>query len=68
METSNTRVYFPEKPATDNGGERYQQDRACISVLTRTVGIFDGHGEYGEVAAQAAATYVAWATKVRRGF
>lgn len=48
-------IAFPSAAAADNGGAAYDQDRACINPDTRTIGVFDGHGDYGDLAAQTAA-------------
>ena len=56
---SATTILFPSAAATDAGGAPYQQDRACINRETRTIGVFDGHGDYGDLAAQVAADTVA---------
>lgn len=52
-------ILFPSAAATHDGGAPYQQDRAAINPETRTIGVFDGHGDYGDLAAQTAADTVA---------
>jgi serine/threonine protein phosphatase PrpC len=52
-------IAFPSAAATHDGGAPYQQDRAAINPDTRTIGVFDGHGDYGDLAAQTAADTVA---------
>ena len=46
---------FPTTVLTDRGGAAYNQDRAFVDAAHRQIGVFDGHGDYGEAAAQAAA-------------
>lgn len=54
---------FPTTVLTDRGGAAYNQDRAFVDAAHRQIGVFDGHGDYGEAAAQAAAdTFVAAGT------
>ncbi len=52
-------IAFPSAAATHDGGMPYQQDRAAINAATRTIGVFDGHGDYGDLVAQSAADTVA---------
>lgn len=52
-------IAFPTAAGADTGGAAYDQDRACINPDTRTIGVFDGHGDYGALAAQTAADVVA---------
>ena len=52
-------IAFPSAAAADTGGAAYDQDRACINPDTRTIGVFDGHGDYGDLAADIAASMVA---------
>ena len=48
-------IAFPSAVTPDRGGCPYNQDRAFVDPQTRRIGVFDGHGELGEVAAQVAA-------------
>ena len=48
-------IAFPTAVTPDRGGCTYNQDRAFVDAATRRIGVFDGHGELGEVAAQVAA-------------
>lgn len=46
---------FPTTVLTDRGGCPYNQDRAFVDAAHRQIGVFDGHGDHGEAAAQTAA-------------
>ncbi|MGL4651766.1 MAG: PP2C family serine/threonine-protein phosphatase, partial [Caldilineaceae bacterium] len=63
-EPPRTTIMFPSAAAADTGKAAYDQDRACINPDTRTIGVFDGHGDYGALAAQTAADIVASSSAV----
>jgi serine/threonine protein phosphatase PrpC len=55
-------IAFPSAAAGHTGNADYDQDRASVNAATKTIGIFDGHGEYGAQAAQTAADIFASAS------
>jgi serine/threonine protein phosphatase PrpC len=58
-----TTIQFPSAVTPDAGGCPYNQDRAFVDPAGRRIGVFDGHGDLGDVAAQVAAdTFAAGGT------
>ena len=49
-------IAFPSAAAGHTGNSPYDQDRASVNLATRTIAICDGHGDYGTLAAETAAT------------
>lgn len=49
------RITYPSAVATDKGGCPYNQDRGFVNPATDSIGVFDGHGEFGHDAARRAA-------------
>lgn len=55
------KITYPGAVAVDRGGCAYNQDRGFVNPATDSIGVFDGHGEFGEDAARRAAEVFATA-------
>lgn len=47
-------ITYPTAVLTDQGGCPYNQDRGFVNPATNSIGVFDGHGEFGHDAARRA--------------